>query len=435
MSSTAAFVARQPKPFWHRLNAFFLFPFQLVPLMYGVALALASLLHEIIFFMPEQMSLWVVELGILLAASRYGFKIIALGSRGVVHARDFPRELDERWASLPWKLFAVLVVQTVLTGWVIYLNPALGRVAQFFISFLFPATVMVLVQSCSIREALSPSAVWATVRTIGWPYAVLCFFLFLLSSGAPVAISLLLPILGGWLAVPLFNFVLIYFGWVMASLLGYVMYQHHAAFGMDLLDERDVDRAPDRRTPEQIAAQQVDADVAQLVTGGNVEGAIRLAYEAQRLRPDDLAAQRRYHQILLLADNATPLIDHAKCHIALLFRCQLPSEALKVYRASSAKGGAFVIEDAPVALALARAEWSNGEARAALALLSGFDKRFRGHACIPDAYELAVRVLVQGLNQADLAQTVLRLLEARYPSSEQTKEARWLLRDQAVVHP
>src|SRR5256885_6945836 len=56
----------------------------------------------------------------------------------------------------------------------------------------------------------------------GKPYALLCFFLFLLSSGAQIAMSLLLPLFSGLILLPLFNFAMIYFGWVMASLLGYV---------------------------------------------------------------------------------------------------------------------------------------------------------------------------------------------------------------------
>jgi hypothetical protein len=51
-------------------------------------------------------------------------------------------------------------------------------------------------------------------------------------------------------------------------------------------------------------------------------------------------------------------------------------------------------------MTLAKAEWRNGDAHAALALLSGFDRRFRGHAAIPQAYE-------------------------------QTQEVRWLLRPTA----
>ncbi|MDP3650643.1 MAG: hypothetical protein Q8R67_03065 [Rhodoferax sp.] len=423
-----------PTPFWHRLNAFFAFPFQSQPLVYGMVLAMCSLLVELMFFLPEPLDLVLVEGGIVLAASRYAFKIVALGSRGVMRARDFPSHLDEDWVGLPWKLFAVVVLQGLAVGWLGRLSPVLGSMGLFVISFVFPASVMVLVQTCSIFQTLNLGLVWDTVRTVGWPYVVLCVFLFLLSSGAQIALTLLLPVIGGWVVLPVFNFAFIYFAWVMASLLGYVMYQHHAAFGVSLLPGGGMDDVkPDRRTPAQVAQHQVDALIAQMVTDGDVDGALGLAYEEQRHRQDDLAAQRRYHQVLLLAGKTTPLLDHAQRYIALLILHQQPAEALKVYRACHENGGGFVIEDAAVVLALAGAQWRNGEARAALALLSGFDKRFRGHAAIPQAYELAARVLVQGLNRVDMARPILATLEARYPDSGPTQEVRWLLRSLPVV--
>ncbi|RYF33509.1 MAG: hypothetical protein EOO26_07910, partial [Comamonadaceae bacterium] len=227
------------------------------------------------------------------------------------------------------------------------------------------------------------------------------------------------------------NFAFIYFGWVMASLLGYVMYQHHAAFGIHLLPGGGSEDSPvDRRTPEQIAQQQTDEVVAQMVTDGDLAGALGLAYEEQRQRPEELAAQRRYHRVLLMMADKTPtLIDHGRRFIGLLMRRDLSAEALKVYKACREKDQGFVLDDAPTALALAKAEWRAGDARASLALLSGFDKRFRGHAAIPQAYELAARVLVQGLSRADMAQPILATLESRYPESPETQEVRWLLRD------
>jgi hypothetical protein len=113
----------------------------------------------------------------------------------------------------------------------------------------------------------------------------------------------------------------------------------------------------------------------------------------------------------------------------MLLARDLASEALKVYKACREKDAGFVLEDPLGTMALARAEWRNGEAKASLALLTGFDKRFRGHTAIPQAYELAARVLVQGLNRRDMAQPILTTLEARYPESEQTQEVRWLLRE------
>jgi hypothetical protein len=110
----------------------------------------------------------------------------------------------------------------------------------------------------------------------------------------------------------------------------------------------------------------------------------------------------------------------------------LASEALKVVRACVERDPAFQIDDGDTVLAFARLEWRGGNARAALAWVKGFDKRFRGHAAIPQVYELAARVLVEGLARADLAKPILAVLEARYPEAPQTQEVRWLLRDRSV---
>jgi hypothetical protein len=423
-----------PRPFWHRLNTFFAFPFQLRPLAYALLLSLCSLLAQVLFFLPQVLAIALVELGILLAASRYGFRVIALGSRGIVRASDFPRELDEDWTNLPWKLFAVSLVQGFVVGALGLVSPVLATLGLFALSFLFPATVIVLVQSCSFWQSLNPTFLWMTVRAIGWPYALLCLFLFLLSTGAQLALAMVLPAISPWLALPIFNFLLIYFSWVMASLLGYVMYQNHVELGIDLLPGAGADAyEADRRTPAQIARDDADAEVAQLVTDGDVIGALALAYEAQRTAPDDLAAQRRYHRVLLLApEKQATLLDHARRFVPLLMRRDLASEALKVVRACVKRDPAFQIDDGDTMLAFARLEWRGGNARAALAWVKGFDKRFRGHAAIPQVYELAARVLVEGLARADLAKPILAVLEARYPEAPQTQEVRWLLRDRSV---
>ena len=149
-----------------------------------------------------------------------------------------------------------------------------------------------------------------------------------------------------------------------------------------------------------------------------------------KTRTYNLSAQRRYHRVLLLApDRLETLLTHAKPFIGVLIGREQVSEALKVYQDCRARSPAFVLEEASTVLQLARAEWRSGDARATLVLLTSFDKRFRGHSTIPQAYELIARVLVQGMHRADKAQPILAALEARYPDSEQTQEVRWLLRD------
>lgn len=102
-----------PQPFWHRINQFFAFPFQSQPLGYALLLSLSSLLFKALFFLPAPLAIGLVQIGILLAASRYGFKVAALGSQGISRAADYPRHLDPDWTHLPWKLFAILLVHTI----------------------------------------------------------------------------------------------------------------------------------------------------------------------------------------------------------------------------------------------------------------------------------------------------------------------------------
>lgn len=422
-----------PRPFWHRLNTFFTFPFQSKPLMYSVLLALSSMLFKVIFFLPDALAILIVEIGILLATSRYAFKVTALGSRGIYRAEDYPTELDPDWKNLPWKLFAILIAQSFAVGWLQRINPTLGTLALLAMCFLLPATQIVLVQTCSFTETLNPANAWNAVRAIGWPYLLLCLFLFLLSQGTGIAMGLLLPIFKGWIVLPILNWVLIYFSWVMASLLGYAMYQNHEAFGIDLLPGAGTDDdgpATDRRTPAQIEQDAIDAQVAQLVTAGDMAGALGLAYEEQRTRSDELPAQRRYHRVLALAEGKTAtLLDHAQRYIPMLLRSGQSSEALKAFQACRSKDAQFALQDATATLNLAKAAWNAGDASLALALLQGFDRRFKNHDTVPAAYELVARVLLQGMNRTDMALRVLATLESRHPDAEATRETRWLLRN------
>lgn len=432
---------KRPAPFWHRLNTFFAFPLQSKPLMYSLLLALSSLLFKALIFLPAPLAILLVEIGILLAASRYGFKVTALGSRGIYKAEDYPHELDPDWKNLPWKLFGIVLVQSFVVGWMQRLSPGLGLLAWLAMCFLLPATQIVLVQTCSFTETINPLNAWNAVRIIGWPYVLLCVFLFLLSQGMFLAMGMLMPLFKGWILLPIGNWIFIYFSWVMASLLGYAMYQNHEAFGIDLLpggglDEDEV--APvDRRTPRQIEQDNLDAQVAERITAGDVAGALGIAYEEQRTRGEDVPAQRRYHRVLALAEGKTAtLLDHAQRYIPLLLRSGQNTEAVKAFQTCRSKSAEFVLQDATATLNLAKAAWNTAaDASLALALLQGFDRRFKEHETIPAAYELVARVLLQGMHRADMALRVLATLESRYPESEATKETRWLLRNHVPQVP
>ncbi|WP_226858220.1 hypothetical protein [Diaphorobacter aerolatus] len=112
-------------PFWQRLNSFFLFPFQTEPLIYATILALCSYLLTLGFFFSM-----VVGIGLMLAISRYAFKVAALASRGITDSADYrPHMVDDDWKSLPWKFFGVLVVHGLVIGWLSHASGAWERSA------------------------------------------------------------------------------------------------------------------------------------------------------------------------------------------------------------------------------------------------------------------------------------------------------------------
>ena len=123
------------------------------------------------------------------------------------------------------------------------------------------------------------------------------------------------------------------------------------------------------------------------------------------------------------------LIEHARRLIDMLVRQGQTSEALRAWEACRAKDAAFLPEGSATTFALARHAWQAGDAKGALALVNGFDRRFANDALIPQVYELAARVLVQGLGRPDKALPILKAMEAKFPANEHTREVKWLLRE------
>ena len=414
------------EPFWHKLNSFFLFPLQATPLVYALLLSACTYL---LLVAPPLIAPFIL-LGIGLATARYAFKVAALASRGVLHSREYTASMnDPDWVSLPWKFVGVLLVHGLVIAFVGRRSETLGLVVNLVSSLLLPATLMVLIRSCSLRAALNPLELIAAIGDIGKSYWLLCLFLFLLQAGFPQAMALLVPITPRWLLPPLLAFGVIYFSWVMAALVGYVMYQHHGA--LDIAPLKEAAPTTALGGPARSQAQARDADVAALVQQGDLREAIAQAREWARTGSDSLSDQRRYHRVLLLDDvHSGRLADHGQRFLAQLLALQRGPEALDVHAALVAKLPDFAAESAALTLALAQQAWRGGDSARTAALLKGFDRRYAKSDEIPHAYELIVRVLKQGMSQPEQALRVYRALERRHPDHPATQEAAWVLRQE-----
>jgi hypothetical protein len=420
----------QITPFWNRLNAFFLFPFQPGPLLYAGFLSLCSFA----VILPGLIGLATI-VGILLATARYSFKVAAMASMGLLKAADFSdARTDPDWTHLPWKFLGVLMVHGLVVSALTTANERLGHLASLLSSLLIPATLMVLIQTCRLRSALNPAELLRAVSAVGLPYLLLCLFMMLLSIGMPMAWSLLLPLAPEALIAPLMTFVAVYFAWVSASMLGYAMYQNHERLDIDVVRDPQAAAAGAHRpgAGDDPLARARDTEVSDLIRQGDPKAACELAYEWQRANPESLADMRRYHRVLLLTDKVDSLTWFTERFLQTLLREHKQQEALKAHLATLAKLPDLVLESADLTLTLAQLAWKGLDDKHALSLLKAFDKRYPNHPAIPSAYELIARVLHQGLGRTAQALTVLRTLQSRYPQHPATQEAAWMLREQVA---
>ncbi|MEN5178606.1 hypothetical protein ABE501_02395 [Comamonas testosteroni] len=419
-------------PFWHKLNSFFLFPFQRTPFMYAVVLSLCAYA----MFMGLLIGI-AVFVGLMLAVSRYAFKAAAYASRGVLDSSDYDHyPLDADLKVLPWKFFGVLLVHGFVIGMLAQASIKLGVLGNLGSSFLIPVTLMVLISTGSLSSAINPFILLGTIAGIGLPYFLLCLFLFLLMQGAPMAMGFLLALVPKAMLAPLMAFAIIYFLWVIAAMIGYVMYQNHAEFGIE------PDKAPEAEDgstvqidPQAAEAKRRDAAVAQLVQSGDMQAAQDEAREWQRLNYDNVADQRRYHRVLKLTDKTAELARHGQQFIDLLLRKHQASEALEVWGSCYKRMPGFKLESAEASLALAHTAWKRQQGSHALAVLQNFEKNYPGSPVIPQAQELIVRVLKQGLGKPDQAVRVFMRMKMRYPEHPSTQEAAWILRDELPQDP
>ncbi|MFP8780765.1 tetratricopeptide repeat protein [Hydrogenophaga sp. RWCD_12] len=418
-------------PFWHRLNAFFLFPFQARPLMYAVFLSLCSLT-----VMVSELIGFFVVIGILLATARYSFKVSAMASMGVLNSSDYDNaRSDPAWTNLPWKFLGVLLVHGFVISLLMTAGEGLGDIGRLISSLLVPATLMVLIQTTSFLSAINPSALLRAIAAVGMPYLLLCVFMLLLSTGMPVAWGLLLPLAPKGLIAPVMAFVLVYFSWVTASMVGYVMFQNHENLDIDLVQDPSSELIQAgqgaRRSGPVVdpVVRERDAQVAALIKDGSIKEAHELAYDWQRANPESLNDQRRYHRVLLLTDKKDTLAWFTQKVIQSLMKEQKGQEALQVYAATLPKCPELSLESAELTLTLAQLAWKGLDHQQALALLKGFDKRYPRDPAVPKAYELIARVLHQGLGRTEQALAVYRAMAKHFPQHPSTQEAAWLLRE------
>jgi hypothetical protein len=301
-----------------------------------------------------------------------------------------------------------------------------GQLAFVAVSLALPASIMVLALEERLVPAINPFRLVATVAGIGLPYLALCAFLFLLLQSSQYLAGFLATVLPAWLGVLLAKAVSMYFTVSMYYLMGYALYQNHAALGVDV----QVDTLAARQALDK-GAKAAPADVLgpmtqSLVAEGKLEEAAGRIESRLRGQWDDNKLHDRYHKLLLLDGKPEPIARHVNEYVPKLVREKRLARAIDVYETARKKVPDLAIQDGTLILPLAAQAYELKHDQTALDLVRAFDKRFPKSDDIPGVYLLAARILVERKNDYATAQTILRHLAAKYPQHPLAAEAKRL---------
>lgn len=415
-------------PFWLRLPKFFLFPLQGGMLIVLVPLALASLLAPILP-VPRPFDLLLAEALIWLAAVRHAFTVMDRTSQGLLTADEQAhQEPNPDRVNLPWKLLAMIFLWAMPIGFAKSISPMLAWAMNLFVVVAMPASIMALSATNSLFQGLNPLLWISIMRTVGRAYLALFIFLMFLSGGVGAASPLILPFMDSWLVLPLLNLAFLYFNLIAFNMMGYALYQYHRELGIDVkvgFAEQEA-RAARRGGRDGRPAAQADPAVeavAARVAVGDLDGALDAAYEQQRREPENIAAQDRYHKLLLLADKKPRALEHGQRYLATLLRLDRDDQGFDLFKCLRDLDGDFRPEQPGHLLKLAEQAWRRRDPALALSLIYGFDKQNPRHPDIPGVYMLAARILSEHYRKDDLAGTILRGLRQKYPEHPLAAEA------------
>lgn len=405
-------------PFWHRLPSFFRYPFQTEPLLYMAFLASATLLGFILP-VPTPFDHLLVHFGVWLAFVRYAYKVLDQTAQGLLTPDQHRNETDPERVNLPYKQFGIFIVMGFAVGIAESMGGLILGVVTVFVSLAMPASVMILTLTRSFWSGLNPLALMSMMRMIGLPYLGLCAFLFLLTASQQMLGMMLLPLFSGWLFLPAMNLVAMYFTLIMFNMMGYVIYQYHGILGVSL----------HASAPAEVKnkAEAGGEAIGRLVGAGQIEEALELAYEAQRVAPEDLAAQQRYHKLLQLAGKTDRVVPHGRRYLTLLLQKRMGDDALELFKSLQLLDAAFEPEQPAQLLELAEAAKKRRDYTLSMALIKGFDKRFPRNAAIPSVYLFAAKVLCEHYKQEAMARQIFSTLLTRYPEHPAGIEAQQYL--------
>ena len=404
------------EPFSNRLTSFFLYPFQLTPLLLTLILAcLGALFPSSIL---ATLFVWVVMM-------KYAYETLTTTAQGGLRAPDVTWALINQDVELVFKQFIIFAIVGACSTFIFAHTGYLGfYVFNAAVILALPAIIMLLVATESIVQAINPLALYGIITRIGLTYFLMYLFLFFLLAG-PSALFTYLPadILPQRGYIFLTLFLKQFYALISYHLMGYVLLQYHKEIGYKVdysffMQQRGKGRQIRQKSPE----DELKNSLAVLIKMGNYEEATR------RLRPyilegnPELELSEKFLQLLRMAGEKEKAAIYSVRHLDLLVEKKKKKKALSAF-ADLKKG-----EPGPPApdTVFVIAAWYQGQNDIKLAIDTYvyFLKHFKKHARQPEVYFALAKLLHEHANNSPKAVQILKTVIKSYPKHELAPEVK-----------
>ncbi|HRQ64099.1 MAG TPA: hypothetical protein PKZ76_04410 [Xanthomonadaceae bacterium] len=306
------------RPFWQRLRAIALYPFQ------GAALVTIVVLVGVMALLG-----WLPVMGFILvivcwlAAYKYAFEILQETAHGKLEPPERVLQIE---GSVVFQYIALQIVLLIGPLIVMVKAPLLGLILLIGAVLVQPVATMVLAMSESLGQALSPGRWLAVIARIGWPYLAVVGLLFVIQVSASNAGALLAQVLPLFVAGPLVNVFSLWGLFATFHLMGYLIYQYHEQLGFD---PAAVAGAPaPLRNRDQDLLDQAGAQIQ----AGDPAQAMALLREEMRERAVSPEVHELYRRLLRQAGDHAALVEHGRLFLHLLLMEKRERRALGLAR-------------------------------------------------------------------------------------------------------
>jgi hypothetical protein len=404
------------EPFWHRLSAFFLYPFQLTPLLLALILSILGAAFPTSFFV--NIFIWIVTV-------KYAYAALTATAQGGLKAPAVTWALINQNVLQVFKQYVVFIIIGLLAMLVFAKTGVFGGVVFLvFIALAMPAIIMLLVATDSILHALNPTLFIPVITRIGWPYLLMYLFLVFLLSGPATLFSYLpadaLPM---QLRVFLALFCKQFYTLISYHLMGYVLLQFHNEIGYQVdYDFFMENRGGKKKRKPLSPVDELKNGLAVLLKMGRYQEAIqRLTPHIQSENPDP-GLSDKFLQLLKMTGEQENASRYALRHFDLLVRSKKKRETLELFpEIEKADSGSPSPESVFTA-----ASWyqERNDFKKATAAYVYFLKQFKDHPLRPETYFNLARLLHERGNNSGKAKQILAAIVKHYPQHDLCGEAR-----------